>query len=180
MRYVVAAGEPWTVRTILKAGRPFDRWEHCTTREALRQALTDPPAPRYVFFLRWSDRVPTEILESVECVNFHCTPLPYGRGGHPIENLILRGHTETVITAHRMTAEFDAGPVYGTRGPVSLAGTKDEILARFVAPCADLMRWIVSTEPTPAPQVGEVVRFQRLTPAAYARVWAERATCLRS
>jgi len=100
--------------------------------------------------------------------------LPYGRGGHPIENLILRGHTETVITAHRMTEEFDAGPIYGTRGPVSLAGTKDEIVARFVDPVAALMRWIVAEEPTPVPQVGEVVHFRRLPVAMYRDFWAGR------
>ena len=129
---------------------------------------------RYIFFLNWSEILPERVTSAFECVNFHCTPLPFGRGGHPIENLLLRGHTETVITAHRMTADIDTGPMYGRRGPVSLAGTKDEILARFVEPVSELMRRIVETEPTPIPQVGEVVRFQRLTPESYEAFWQTR------
>ena len=36
------------------------------------------------------------------------------------------------------------------------------------------MRRIVETEPTPIPQVGEVVRFQRLTPESYEAFWQTR------
>ena len=129
---------------------------------------------RYIFFLNWSEILPERVTSAFECVNFHCTPLPFGRGGHPIENLLLRGHTETVITAHRMIATIDSGGIYGTRGPVSLAGTKAQILDRFIAPCISFIRWIVETEPEPVPQVGEVVKFQRLTPEAYRRFWEAR------
>lgn len=131
--------------------------------------------PRFRFFLNWSSRVTAaDAMYATECVNFHCTPLPYGRGGHPIENMILRGHTETVITAHRMTVDLDAGPIYGTRGPISLAGTKAEIQQRFVEPVLDLMRWIVETQPEPTPQAGDIVRFQRLSSAAYREFWRIR------
>lgn len=150
----------------------------------LRQADTDDPdfgisladlvaqvRPRYAFFVHWSTLVPKAVLDACECVNFHCTPLPYGRGGHPIENLLLAGRTETVITAHRMVRELDAGPIYSRSGPVSLAGTKPEILDRFIQPVAELIRWIVEREPRPVPQVGEVVRFSRLSPDVYRQVW---------
>lgn len=129
---------------------------------------------RYAFFLNWSQRVGKEWTDNYECVNFHCTALPYGRGGHPIENLILNGHTSTVITAHRMTEEIDAGPIYATCGPVSLDGTKDEILARFVNPVADLIEWIAEAKPTPIPQTGEPTYFKRLNPDEYERFWKER------
>ncbi len=141
----------------------------------LGEALVEDMEPRYLFFLHWSEKVRPEITEVYTCVNFHASRLPYGRGGHPIENLILRGHTETVITAHRMTEEIDAGPIYGRSGRVSLAGTKEEILDRFIDPCVELIRWIVQTEPTPVPQGGAVVPFQRLSPEAYDVFWKARA-----
>lgn len=128
---------------------------------------------RYIFFLNWSEKV-SWAVDSFECVNFHCTRLPDGRGGHPIENLILRGDTETVITAHRMTHELDAGPVYAVSEPISLAGTKEQIQQRFVEPVADLIRYIVKEEPTPTPQVGEPTYFKRLSPEAYAEFWRAR------
>ena len=129
----------------------------------------------YAFFLNWSSKVPSAVLALTEAVNFHCTRLPYGRGGGPIENLILRGHRETVVTAHRMIDEIDAGPIYGMSDAVSLAGTKLEVVARFVEPCASLIRQIVKTEPTPTPQVGHVTYFARLPKAEYDALWASRA-----
>jgi methionyl-tRNA formyltransferase len=167
-QYAACVGAPWGYRAL-------DRVAHLNVTAIHEEvALTFKPRPRYLFFLNWSRVVPPAVVDAIECVNFHCTPLPYGRGGHPIENMLLRGHAETVITAHRMTAEIDAGPIYGIQGSVSLAGTKEEILARFVEPVADLMRWIVETEPAPTPQVGKVVEFQRLTSEAYRQFWEAR------
>lgn len=129
-----------------------------------------------IFFLNWSERVGPEITEHFEAINFHCTDLrfSFGRGGAPIENLLLRGHDETVVAAHRMTDKFDAGPVYGVRGPVSLAGTKREIQRRFIEPVAELMRWIMETSPTPQAQVGEPVYFRRLSSDVCREFWAAR------
>ncbi len=130
--------------------------------------------PRWIFFLNWSHRVSNAVLASSECCNFHAAPVPYGRGGAPIENMILRGHTETVITAHRMTSELDAGDVYLRSAPVSLDGTKDEILIRFIEPTSALIANIVRHEVKPSPQVGEVVPFRRLPPKEYEAFWIAR------
>lgn len=169
----VAYGGPWEwVARVRERTSDFVTWPDATP-DALTMLGQHPP-PRYVFFVHWSYMVPSSVTRLLECVNFHCTDLPYGRGGHPIENLLLTGHEETVITAHRMTAELDAGPVYGKRGPVSLHGSKEQILARFVQPVVELMEWIVRTEPQPVEQAGEPVKFKRLSSAEYAAFWAGR------
>lgn len=129
---------------------------------------------QYVFCLNWSRRVPQWFTDAYRVVNFHATRLPAFRGGHPIENLILAGHTDTVITAHRMTDELDAGPIYGVSAPISLAGTKVEIQQRFVEPVAELIRYIVKYEPEPKPQMGKPTYFKRLSPEAYAEFWRAR------
>ena len=49
-----------------------------------------PFYPKYIFFPHWSKKVDTKIVNNYECVCFHETDLPYGRGGSPIQNLILR------------------------------------------------------------------------------------------
>ncbi len=130
--------------------------------------------PRWIFFLNWSERVPDDVLASSECCNFHAAPIPYGRGGAPIENMLLRGHSDTVITAHRMTSELDAGDVYLRSAPVSLDGTKEEILLRFIEPTATLIASIVRHELKPSPQVGEVVPFRRLPQKEYEAFWIAR------
>jgi methionyl-tRNA formyltransferase len=132
--------------------------------------------PRFVFCLNWSLIVPSQLIQASEFVNFHCTDLrrSYGRGGHPIENLLLRGHTETVITAHRMTRDVDAGDVYLQSAPISLAGTKADIQARFVEPVTEMIQHIVEHEPKPVPQVGTPTHFYRLPQAEYDALWAAR------
>jgi methionyl-tRNA formyltransferase len=125
--------------------------------------LPDVAGCRYVFFPFWSHKVPKEITDNYECVCFHMADLPYGRGGSPLQNLILRGHTETVITALRMTDEMDAGPVYMKR-PMHLKGSAQEIYNRAAILIKDMMQDIARTEPIPVPQVGEVVTFKRREP----------------
>ena len=40
------------------------------------------------------------------------TDLPFGRGGSPLQNLIVRGYKETMLSAIKCVGEVDAGPIY--------------------------------------------------------------------
>ena len=60
--------------------------------------------PRYIFFLHWDWRVPHVIWQQHECVCFHMTDVPYGRGGSPLQNLILEG-TMTILPFNLSIAE---------------------------------------------------------------------------
>lgn len=119
--------------------------------------------PRYIFFLHWSWKVPEEILETYECVCFHMTDVPYGRGGSPLQNLIVRGHQQTKLTALQMTQEFDAGPVY-LKKDLCLGGSAEEIYIRATALAAKMIETIIKEEPTPVAQSGEVINFKRRKP----------------
>ena len=93
------------------------------------------------------------------------TDVPYGRGGSPLQNLIARGHKETKLTALRMIAEFDAGPVY-MKHPFSLeGGNAEEIFIRASRLSCILARDIARDEPTPEAQIGEVSIFKRRNPS---------------
>ena len=91
------------------------------------------------------------------------TDVPYGRGGSPLQNLIARGHADTQISALRMVAEVDAGPVYLKR-PLSLEGSAQEIFERFADIVQGMIADIISDEPEPRPQEGEATHFERRTP----------------
>lgn len=163
--YLVAARRRWHRQVFEEVvSRWPERWVLVTERRELTRALVDELRPRYVFFPHWSWIVPDEILSASECVCFHETDVPYGRGGSPIQNLIARGHRETVVTALRMTPEVDAGPVYDRR-PLSLEGLGEEIYLRAAYLAADMMRRIADEEPTPRAQKGAPVLFERRTPA---------------
>ncbi len=120
-------------------------------------------APELVFLPHWSYRVPAEIHRAHECVMFHMTDLPFGRGGTPLQNLISRGHTATVLTAFRCTEEMDAGPVY-LKHSLSLEGRAEEIYARGAALVEEMIQTIMETRPEPQPQQGEPVLFPRRRP----------------
>lgn len=120
--------------------------------------------PDYILLPHWSYIIPSEITDNWECVVFHMTDLPYGRGGSPLQNLIVRGHKETKISAIQVTEKLDGGPVYIKR-PLSLEGSAQEIFVR----CADIifqeMIPVLLTEKVvPKPQDGEPVIFKRRKP----------------
>lgn len=161
MNYVIATSrswhEPMAERLKEKCGLPF----HLITRkkELTLDRLTEL-APRYVFFPHWSYIIPAEIHDKFECVIFHMTDVPFGRGGSPLQNLIVRGITDTKITALRCTDQVDAGPVYMKR-PLSLHGTAEEIYLRAGVVIEEMIAEIIHSEPSPCEQVGKVVTFKR-------------------
>lgn len=119
--------------------------------------------PAYVFFPHWSYIIPEQIYANFECVMFHMTDLPFGRGGSPLQNLIARGICETQITAFRCVKELDAGPIYCKR-PLSLYGTAEEIYMRAANTIEEMIKWIIVNRPEPVSQEGEGCFFPRRKP----------------
>ena len=119
--------------------------------------------PRYVFFPHWSHRIDTSVFKQFECVIFHMTDLPYGRGGSPLQNLIARGISETKISALRCVEEMDAGPIY-LKNPLSLHGSAEEIFLRAAEVIEDMIVEILNEQPEPVPQQGEPTVFKRRKP----------------
>lgn len=116
-----------------------------------------------IFFPHWSWKIPPVVYEHFECIIFHMTDVPFGRGGSPLQNLIVRGFTETQISALRCVEELDAGPVYLKR-PLSLGGTAEEILLRADRIIEDMIVEILQSRPEPSPQMGEPTHFSRRKP----------------
>ena len=46
--------------------------------------------PKYIFFPHWSWIIPKDIFNNFQCIVFHMTDLPFGRGGSPLQNPISR------------------------------------------------------------------------------------------
>jgi methionyl-tRNA formyltransferase len=162
--YVIASTKEWNVKAFYRRRSVLpDQWLVITDERDLTLKFVQAVSPRYIFFMHWSSLVPAEVVTSVECVCFHMTDVPYGRGGSPLQNLILRGHKDTRLAALRMTEELDAGPVYG-KLPLNLTGSATDIFVRCAELGLDLVEWIVREEPNPEPQVGEPVVFRRREP----------------
>ncbi len=164
MKYVLATSRPWNE---IMARRLQERTGHdfhlITRKDELTLDKLRELKPRYIFFPHWSYIVPEEIFNSFECVIFHMTDLPYGRGGSPLQNLIQRGHRETKISALRCVKEMDAGPIY-MKKPLCLEGAASEIFLRAAGIIKDMIKEILENEPEPQSQEGQPVLFERRRP----------------
>jgi len=119
--------------------------------------------PDYIFFPHWSFLIPKGIYEKYECVVFHMTDLPYGRGGSPLQNLIIRGHQETKLSAIKCIKELDAGPIY-MQEKLSLNGSAEEIFLRASDLIETMIINIILEKPKPVEQEGNITIFSRRTP----------------
>lgn len=163
--YVVVGSKPWNRRVFAeRINRLPGQWSFIEKRDELTIEALRALRPRYVFFLHWSWKVPDAVWREFECVCFHMTDVPYGRGGSPLQNLIVRGFRETKLTALRMCEEFDAGPVY-MKQPLSLEGTAEEILIRASELSAEMVATMVRKPVRARPQRGKVTVFKRRQPA---------------
>lgn len=68
--------------------------------------------PKYIFFPHWSWIIPESIYQEFQCIVFHMTDLPFGRGGSPLQNLLIQGIYKTKISALKVEKELDSGNIY--------------------------------------------------------------------
>lgn len=120
-------------------------------------------SPVKIFIPHWSYIIPSAIFERYECIVFHMIDLPYGRGGSPLQNLIVRGLTATKLSALRVEVGLDTGPVY-LKMDLSLSGTAEEIFVRVNKLVGKMIVEIIQNNLQPVPQEGDPVVFKRRKP----------------
>jgi methionyl-tRNA formyltransferase len=163
-QYLLATVKAWNIEAFERHRESLvGDWQLLTSPDDFTIENLRRLNPRYIFMPHWSWRVPDVIHEEFECVSFHMTDLPYGRGGSPLQNLVVRGHSETKISALRMVHELDAGPIY-LKQPLSLAGSAQQIFERSTTVIFEMINHIVKTQPIPHPQLGVPTEFLRRQP----------------
>jgi len=165
MNYLVVTIKQWNLEVYEKHISKLEgSWSLITDKENLTLENIKKINPKYIFFPHWSWIVPKEITDSYDCVCIHMTDLPYGRGGSPLQNLIIKGHKVTKITALKMTQELDTGDIYH-KVSLDLLGSAQEIFIEAANKAYELIKFIVENNPAPQPQEGEVVNFNRRKPS---------------
>jgi len=166
-KIVIATIKSWNIKNALKLKKKLiNKYEVkiITKKEDLTYKKIKKINPEYIFFPHWSWLIPSEIYNNFECIVFHMTDLPFGRGGSPLQNLILRGIKNTKISAIKVVEELDAGPIYIKR-PLSLIGSAEEIYKRSSRIIfEDMIPCLLRNEITPKPQKGKIVIFKRRMP----------------
>ena len=94
-------------------------------KDLIKKKLTDIN-PDLIFFIHWSTKVSEEIINNYNCYNFHMTDLPFGRGGSPLQNLLLRDIEKTKISLIKMNNKLDQGDIIH-KEKFNLKGNAEEI-----------------------------------------------------
>lgn len=159
---IIAASKDWFNANNLPNNLNGINYKFITKKSELNLKDIKKINPKYIFFPHWNWIVEEKIYNSFECIVFHTAPLPYGRGGSPIQNLILKGIKMAPVCALKMTEEIDGGPIYLKKN-VSLSGNIEDIFNRISKVIEGQILKICMEEISPKPQLGKVKKFKRLT-----------------
>jgi methionyl-tRNA formyltransferase len=162
LNYVIASSKDWFDKHLKTSEFNSLNIIKISSREQLNLEFLEKINPRYIFFPHWNWRVNSEIYERFDCVVFHTAPLPYGRGGSPIQNLIIRDIKNAPVCALKMTETLDGGPIYDSI-EISLDGTISDIFTRIAVCVEQLIVKICLNNLTPVNQVGKPLYFNRLS-----------------
>lgn len=138
-------------------------------------------APDLVLFPHWSWIIPASVYENFKCVVFHMTDLPFGRGGSPLQNLIVRGIYQTKIAAIKVSKGMDTGDVYLKEDLDIGFGNADEILIRASNVIFKMMipRFLIE-DITPSPDSVNIISQIHFCRSAAGRYPASVVSCSRS
>lgn len=165
MSIIIVSNKGWHRKYIKEiATRTNKDVIYIDNKECITHDYLNKLQPEWVFFPHWSYIIPAEVYENMNCVIFHMTDLPFGRGGSPLQNLIARGIYETKLSALKCTAQLDAGDIY-IKQPLSLWGTAEEIYLRAAELTKEMIIQIVKEKPQLHKQQGEPVVFRRRKPS---------------
>ncbi len=164
MSIIIVYNRPWCklIAKNLKKKTNHEIFE-ITEKEELTLKAIQVINPKFIFFPHWSQIIKKNIHENFNCIVFHMTDLPYGRGGSPLQNLIVRGHKKTKICAIKCIEKLDAGPIF-LKKSLSLEGSAEEIFLRENRIIEDMIVEILNKNPKPKDQKGEIVKFERRVP----------------
>lgn len=161
--FIVLSEKKWNKDLVSElSSTTKDDWILISSREDFTVENLRKINPEIIFIPHWSYIIPSSIFNSFECIVFHMTDLPYGRGGSPLQNLIVRGHKTTKISALRVEEGLDTGDVY-LKQELALDGKAQVIYERANAIISQMIIKIVEEKPLAIKQSGEAVLFKRRT-----------------
>ncbi len=165
---VIATIKEWNIQNYftLKAKYSLQYSFHLiTNKDELTADFISKLKPKYIFFPHWSWIIPKELYANFECVVFHMTDLPFGRGGSPFQNLIIREIYDTKISALRVDNGLDIGDIYLKEDFDIAIGSAEENFMKLSGIIFEKMipKFLTSTL-IPAKQNGESTIFQRRKP----------------
>lgn len=162
--YLLVSSKDWHDALFDELSQTDDQnWKRIKTIEEFTYKHIKELNPTKIFIPHWSHAISEAIYTNWECIIFHMTDLPYGRGGSPLQNLIALGHKATKISALRAEKGIDTGDLY-IKKDLDLSGTAKEIFLRSKPIIKEMILEIINNNIQPTPQAGEIFQFKRRKP----------------
>jgi len=99
-----------------------------TTNELLNLDLSQY---NLLFFIGWSEIIPSDIIDNNYCICLHPSPLPKYRGGSPIQHQIINGDYDSAISFFIMNNNIDTGDIL-YQIPLNLKGELSDIFTNII------------------------------------------------
>lgn len=164
---IIATIKEWNISNYFKLKELYKNkynFHLITSKNELTEEYIKESNPKYIFFPHWSWIIPKGIYDNFNCVVFHMTDLPYGRGGSPFQNLIMREVYDTKISALKVDDGLDTGKIYLKEDFNIAIGSAEENFTKLSDIIFEKMiPTILSSTIIPKNQVGKVVNFKRRT-----------------
>lgn len=162
---IIATIKEWNIRNFFKI-QELDKNKYkfhlITNKEELTYENVSKINPKYIFFPHWSWIIKEDIYKNFDCIVFHMTDLPYGRGGSPFQNLIMNEVYETKISALKVDGGLDTGDIFFKYDFNIRVGSAEENFITLSSIIFEKMiPYLLENQLVPQKQTGEVVNFKR-------------------
>ena len=136
-----------------------------TIKEEMKYEIIKKINPKYIFFPHWSWIIKKEIFQEFNCVLFHMTDLPFGRGGSPLQNLIVREKYNTKISAIKVDGGLDTGDVYLKENfNISIGSAEENFINLSNIIFGKMIPDFLNYNLVPIKQMGDITIFKRRKP----------------
>ncbi len=166
---IIATVKEWNIKNYFtlkeKYKDKFNFYLISNTEEFTSEFVKDIN-PKYIFFPHWSWIIPKKIYTIYNCIVFHMTDLPYGRGGSPFQNLIMKEIYDTKISALKVDEGLDTGDIY-IKEPfnISIGSAEENFIKLSNTIFTKMIPQLLETNIIPKKQSGDVTTFKRRTPS---------------
>ena len=165
---VIVTIKEWNISNYFQLKKNFEdkfKFKLITNKDDLSQKNIERLNPKYIFFPHWSWIISKELYTKYECIVFHMTDLPYGRGGSPFQNLITREVYNTKISALKVTDGLDTGDIYIKEDlDISLGSAEENFIKMSNIIFNNIIPKFLTSKLIAKPQDGDIVTFKRKQP----------------
>lgn len=165
---IIATIKEWNIENYFKIKNSYQErysFHLISNQDELTFEYLKKLNPKYIFFPHWSWIIEEEIYENFECIVFHMTDLPYGRGGSPFQNLIMNEVYDTKISALKVDGGLDTGDIYLKEDfDISIGSAEENFIKLSNIIFEKIIPSFLNEDLTPVKQCGEIIEFKRRKP----------------